>query len=597
LMLGLVFYVNTLDNDYALDDGLVIYDNPFTTQGISGISEIFTHDSYYGYYQKFGSKGELSGGRYRPLSIATFALEWAFFGRDPMISHAVNLLLYLLTLVLLLRLLRRHWFPGNRWVPFLTVLLFAIHPIHTEVVANIKSRDEIMSLLFLVLSMDWLFRSLKETKAARWMVLSVLAYLLALFSKENGITFLAVFPLALYVFARLDARHAIRRSLPFLLPAAVYLLVRFQVVGFGAPAMDDVMNDPFKLATPAQKYATVFYILLYYIRLLVFPHPLSYDYGYDQFHYREFSDTAVIFSIVFQGGLLVYALLRLRKREPLAFAILFYFITLSIVSNLFVNLGGTMGERLIYLSSLGFALAVVLALQRLFQQVDRSAPALARYGAFLFGLTVILTSGFKTINRNQAWKDNTTLFITDVKAVPNSVKANTAAATAYVSLADKATSLADREYYLEQAIICLKQAQSIYPNFADIYMNLGTVYFRQEKYEKAERAWLYGQKLQPNHPNLPGYFDALGSVFYRQGLQAGAKGNYDKAVELLEKAAHYHPNDAEVWYNLGGARFSAGKLKEARQAFQKALQLDPKNKDAQSGLNAVNSLLQSPNYQ
>src|SRR5687767_5141051 len=112
-VIPLAFYINTLKHDYALDDGLVIMDNPFTQEGLSGASKIFSHDSYYGYYQKYGSTGELEGGRYRPLSNLTHAVEWEFFKSNPPVSHAVNILLYLAVVLILYRLLHFYMIPGR----------------------------------------------------------------------------------------------------------------------------------------------------------------------------------------------------------------------------------------------------------------------------------------------------------------------------------------------------------------------------------------------------------------------------------------------------------------------------------------------------
>ncbi len=590
VILGLLFYSNSISNDYALDDGLVISDNPFALEGLGGIADIFSHDSYFGYYQKYGSNGELTGGRYRPLSIATYAIEYEFLGLNPHFSHAVNVFLYLLSIFVLYLLLSKYWFSRKPLLPFLITLLFAIHPLHTEVVANIKGRDEILSLLFLLLSLIGLFKFLNSGMLKKSsLVWSLLAYTLALFSKENGITFLAVIPLSLFVFAKKPLSESLKITLPFLMIAIGYLIIRFQIVGFGASKMDDVMNNPFILASVTQKFASIFFILLYYLRLLVFPSPLSYDYGFNTFPYRDFADLWVLFSVLIQSALLLYAIARIKKREPIAFAILFYFITLSIVSNLFVDLGGTMGERLIYHSSLGFVMLIALLTDKLFMRLNRFSPSFSKHLGGLLILLLIMSCGFQTISRNQDWKNNNTLFIHDVKAVPNSVKANVAASTAYISLADANDEM--NANYLGKAETLLIHAKSIYPNFADIYMNLGGIYYRREQYDAAESAWLTGQQIQPNHPNLPQYFDLLGSVFYKQGMEAGAASDFINSVELLKKAAKYMPANAEVWYNLGGAQYSSHNYKSAGQSFEKAINIRPGYKEAQQGLDAVNFML------
>ena len=74
-MLGFLLYVNTIPNEYALDDGLLIKDNKWVQQGSKGLSKIFSHGELDYFYESQGGSEQFSGGRYRPLSIATFAIE------------------------------------------------------------------------------------------------------------------------------------------------------------------------------------------------------------------------------------------------------------------------------------------------------------------------------------------------------------------------------------------------------------------------------------------------------------------------------------------------------------------------------------------
>lgn len=150
LVLPILLYAGALRFGYVLDDTLVLSENKFVQQGTKGIPAIFSNESLVGY---LGANHDIVvGARYRPLSIASFAVEHQLFGVAPGISHFVNALLYALTALVLFRLLSTVVSPkpGQRWflsLPFVAALLFALHPLHTEVVANIKGRDEILALL------------------------------------------------------------------------------------------------------------------------------------------------------------------------------------------------------------------------------------------------------------------------------------------------------------------------------------------------------------------------------------------------------------------------------------------------------------------
>ena len=141
-ILSISLYIQTVNFDYALDDKMVITENKFTRGGIKEVGNIFKYESFRGYFGK--QTGKLTGERYRPLSIASFAIEQSVFGSNKAISHLINVTLYALTGILLYRVLL-FMFPGNtgnrsrRWffsIPFLATSFFLIHPLHVEVARN-----------------------------------------------------------------------------------------------------------------------------------------------------------------------------------------------------------------------------------------------------------------------------------------------------------------------------------------------------------------------------------------------------------------------------------------------------------------------------
>lgn len=595
LSVGLYSHTVFMDFGYALDDGLVISENPYTTSGFAGINDLLTKDAYQWYYDQFGGEAELSGGRYRPLSIITFAVEYELFGLAPTFSHLINVLLYGLTAFLLLQFLHFHLLDRRRGIAFIAVLLFVIHPLHAEVVANIKSRDELLSLVFLTGAFIHLFRQLKGRKNA--LIWALVCYTLALFSKENGITYLALFPIALVLFAKQSWKAALQKTLPFVGVAVIYLLIRGAIVGWGSGKMDDILNDPFLYATASEKFATIFVILLKYLQLLVWPHPMSYDYGFATFSYSTFSDWKVWLSLLLHVGGGVAALLLWNKRASIAFGILFYLITLSIISNLVVPLGATMGERLIYHSSFGFALLLAGLLWRVFQKPAQPTPA-------LIVVLTILTAGGAYLGSSRAmdWKSNETLFLTDVETVPKSIKAQTAAANEYIKLyvdgGAQDTSL------LDQAMYHFKQAEQLYPAgkidafdrglfLYENYNNQGYIYLTKGQLDSAAVVWQMAKEIKPFHPKIQENYAALGAAYFKQGNLIAAANNLPAAIEYFYKAVQFRPEAADYWYNLGGALYTSQRYAEARSAFEQTLQINPNHQQAQQGLSAVNQLLGS----
>lgn len=188
-----VLYFNTLQHEYSVDDAIVITENMYTQQGAKGISDILTHDTFLGFFKV--EKNLVAGGRYRPLSLVTFALEKEYFGDSPHTSHFVNVLLYALCGIFIFLMLKQLFKNADERIsklqllPLITTLLFIAHPIHTEAVANIKGRDEIMSMLFCSMGSWLLLQYMDSGKSMMKMILSFVCFFLGMLSKENAVTF------------------------------------------------------------------------------------------------------------------------------------------------------------------------------------------------------------------------------------------------------------------------------------------------------------------------------------------------------------------------------------------------------------------------
>ena len=232
LLLGAIaflFYCNTFSHEYAFDDTMAIFDNEYVQQGVGGMHDILTRDAYQSYLEQKNGSNQLAGGRYRPLSLLTFALEQQFMGtnheqetgnqkeqriaEEMHVRHVINVLLYMLSVVVLLYFFRQVIFPAYPLAAFVAALLFTIHPLHTEVIANVKSRDEILSVLFITLTFILAFRY-KRTHHIKDIILATVCFFLALLSKEYGITLIVLLPLSFYLFDKDSLPKSIRASLP-----------------------------------------------------------------------------------------------------------------------------------------------------------------------------------------------------------------------------------------------------------------------------------------------------------------------------------------------------------------------------------------------
>lgn len=412
--LAFFLYAPSLRYGYVLDDQMMYVNNQYVQEGFAGIGKILSTESFAGFFGE--QKNLLVGGRYRPLSIVTFAMEKGLFGQNAALSHFVNLLLYALLGWLTYRTLRRIFPPqekGSWWFSLagLATLLYILHPIHSEAVANVKGRDEIMAALG---AMGALYASWRYAQEGtmRWNIIAALVFFLGLLSKENALTFIAVIPLALYYFGSASKRHLLINTGTLALTGVLYVVLRYAIVGQllgGTDADPNPMNDPFVNLSAGNKYATIFLTLGWYLKLLVFPHPLTHDYYPYHVPVVGFDDWRALVGLALHVALAGVAIWGLWKKNVPTFAAAFYLITLSIVSNLPFTVGAFMNERFVFLPSLGFSLFCAwLIVAFLPKTLGLGAGQSYPLG---LGLIAVLSLGYaiKTFTRLPDWKDETTL--------------------------------------------------------------------------------------------------------------------------------------------------------------------------------------------
>ncbi len=588
-------YSNTLMHQYAQDDAIVIYDNMYTKQGLKGIPGIWSKDTFFGFFKKEGKAQLVSGGRYRPMTLVMFAMEWELFGDQPFVGHLLNVVYFALTCLVLywlLLLLFRHDKKDDYavWVAFFTALLFAVHPIHTEAVANIKGRDEIITLLG---SLSALYFSLLafRRKNQLFNLLAGVLFFIAIFSKENAITFLAIVPLTYLIFTKASFQKIAIQLLPFIIPTVIFLLKRKSalgiegLIGVGSTPTLELMNNPFvKIVdgqythfTVGERMATIFYTMGKYFQLLVFPYPLTHDYYPRHVEMMSFSNWKVILSVIgYVGAFLSAVYFAFAEKSRMAFAVLFYLITLSIVSNFVFPIGTNMAERLLFMPSVGFCLFVVLRVIGLFDfqsnpEFTSGATKIPTY--LMTGVAVIFA--LLTFNRNFAWENNYTLFKTDIKTSTNSAKLLNAMGGELLVQSVDVKNEGKRQSMIKEAVGHLEQAVKIHPNYKNAYLLLGNANNYLKDFERSIQYYQKAIALDPNYEDAQSNL----AITYREGGQyfGEKKNDLAKAFQYLNEAYRLNPNDSETVRLLGVANGVAQRHQEAINFFTKFTQLEPEN--------------------
>lgn len=666
VILTFVLYGNTLFHEFALDDKLVITGNEYTLSGLDGVDDIFTEDFFSGLFER-KENNLLAGGRYRPLSMAIFALEWDLIVGTPFngidkaaleakmnknanpkiispsqkllkdlavtihienrnirtkdqqrllrnntyltkdekkiisgnlermhkrrglflfIAHFINVLLYSFTGAVLLKILEILFkkFEVKPWylsIPFLATVLFVVHPVHTEVVANIKGLDEILSLLGSLLAM-WYVLKYIEKKQIFNLLLSFVFFTAAMFAKEVAITFIAIIPLSIYFFVDCNkkGKQIIITSIPFVVGAAIYLYIRQVVVGvITFESNPELMNNSFLGMDFMEKYATIFYTLLLYIRLLIFPHPLTYDYYPYHIPAMQWTDIWPVIGLIAYVAIGIYALSGIKRKNVISYGILVYLIALSPTSNVLFPIGVFMSERFLYVASIGFVIIVAWFINYILTK-----EVLKQRNLEILLAVVLLLLSIKTVSRNTVWKDDFTLFTNDVEISKNSAKSNTSAGGLLMEEAIKPKNKEIKNEYLDKSIQYLHRAVKIHPTYVDALILLGNA--KWARYESLDSAYKYYELVLQRYPKFDKVYINLFDSEMK--FEFEKKERADQNLKILNSIKEYDSENYKLNYYLGRiyGRFK-NDLKTSIKYFEKALSIDSTHVEIYKDLGVV----------
>jgi hypothetical protein len=567
-------YANSIKNNYAFDDDVICQKNAYVQSGLHNVKEIFTK----GYTYAFNG---MNTDTYRPMTLLSTALEVSLYGNKPHRHHLINVLLFSLSCVVLYLLLRKIFSNYNFILPLIITLLYSAHPIHTEVVANIKSRDEILCFLFFVFSLYFMMIYF-EKKNIFVMIASGIFYLLSLLSKENAMTFFILFPMIIFYFTKTDLKISILYVIPYFIVLLAYLLIRYSVIdSVSLTSKVDMVNNSLMAATNyPDRLATAFSMLGRYLYLLIFPVTLVCDYSYNAMPIIGWGNPKAFISFLIFAGALVYAIITIRKKNYFSFAILFFMISFLAASNIFTIIGSSMAERFLFTPSLGFCIILGLAFVRIFKVdvVGNNKKGLAPMYLIL-GIILILYS-FRTINRNNDWQDNGHLFKTDVISSPNSFRLHSAVGSDTRAKGEQERDPQVKSTLLSEAIVEYNKSLDILPTQGETWYNLGVCYYLLNDFPNAENAF---HRCVGYEPKYKAAFNNLGVIAY-------TKQKYDTAYFYFTKAIQIDPNNADAISNIGAIMQTKGKYDEAIKYYERASGINPNNINNYSNLLKIYTL-------
>jgi hypothetical protein len=528
-VISLAVYSPSYNYDFVYDDDAVVKDNRYVQQGLNGLGKIWTTSYFQGYDETMIARA------YRPVPLSTLAIEYHFWGLNATVNHISNLIFYSLTAVFLFlflaKLLREH----QSVFPIIVCLLFLLHPIHIEVVGNIKSRDTMLGFLNLIIAY-WLLLKYIDNRRLIILVLSLGFYLVALFSKEEVITSLAVIPLMLWFFRKTTLKQIAITSLPYFFAVLAYMAVRSVILGgFNEGVTLTVLdNSLLGAANFSERSASNILVLGHYLLKTVFPHPLISDYSFSTIPLVNWDDWRVYFSLLANLVMLALGVIGLIKRQVYGFGPLYYFCSVSIFTSIVTPNVSAYNDRFIYSPVLGICFLFTWLFLKLLHKsgyADEPQPVKAFLKSNFFLVAVISLIGsasiFKIASHLPVWKNRYALFEHDAKLAPQNarMRKNHGGSLARLALEFQEKDKAKSEEFARKAIVELEASLSIYNRMPTGYIHLGNMYIMLNQYDKAEEMLNVALKL--DHDN---YYarNSLGNIYYRTG-------RYKEGIDLFER--------------------------------------------------------------
>jgi tetratricopeptide (TPR) repeat protein len=568
--LTVLVYANSLGGQFLFDDLKQIITNQ-DLRSWSNVLKAFTSDVWS--FQRGTLTTDIPPPYYRPLFTVYLTAGYQLFGLWEPGWHLLNLLVHAGATVLVFRLVRR--LGGDALTAGLAALLFGLHPAHVESVSWISGVPDPLAALFYLPAFIWFIRYRLEGGTRR-LVLSLAAYALSLLCKETAIVLPAV--LAVWEFARADEgawavrlKRAALSCAPYVAVAAVYLLVRFAVLGLISwkhPMMGQVPDSAFTLTVP--------YVLASYLQHLLAPFYLSLIYGTT--FVRDAADARFLLPALSLAALL-FALWRYRRRLSASHltALALLFAPLLPVLNLRVfHQEYLIQDRYLYLPSVGFCFLAALLIARL----SRSKPTWARAAAAL----LVVAYGASTVSQNRVWNDGVGLWSRAVAYAPDAWSTHYNLGLAYMDDRDYAKAREEFQtaarfgpqvaaVYNNLALAtdklgdeagaasALERALALDPNLLEAHNNLGTILFRRGDHAQARKHF---ETVLARDPASDSTRFNLARVLDATGDHAGAAGLYEAVLSR-------NPGDTEARYHLGLSYAAQGRKPDALAQLERAL--------------------------
>jgi len=515
IALSFLLYGNTIKGDFVYDDHF--FSKRQELRDASYLSKIW--------FEPFLPQHKAAG-TYRPLSVFSFALNFIFFGESPVSFHIVNILLNGFVIFLVFLLVLKLF--NDKYLAIFSSLFFAFLPIHTEAVAFIKAREEILAALFVLLSWLLFIKAVDKSDSRpgyKKIFLSSVLFFFGVLSKELIIIVPILFLLVYWLKQRVSLNRIVKTGLIFLPILIIYILMRYRALGeytFGKEDSYFIIN-PVGYTDFLARIWTAFKIAFIYIGKTFVPFNLSATYHFNHLTLvkNPLNSWQAILGIIFLTTLVILIYNKKTRLSPLGIGALAFLVPYIIISKFIFKGGDILAERWIYFSSIGLSIIGGYLLKRIYEFKKVIGIAII--------FCIFLIYGYIIVNRNRIWLSEWNLYKSMIRTAPNSIQGHQNLAKFY---------LENNE--IEQARREVGIAFNIYKDHPPLLNLIGIIAYYDGNYALSERAFLRAIELRPSlsisYSNLARlYFDA---------------GEYQKALYTIKTVIFKLPNPSKKDLNL-----------------------------------------------
>lgn len=610
VLVSFILYGATIRNDYGLDDEFVTGPGNLTTKGLKAIPRIFrsfhVEDESHNKYE------------YRPLVKVSYAVEHQFFGVNVHVSHFINILLYAISLIVLLGLLKLLFINIPEFTLFCIVLAFAFLPVHSEVVVSLKNRDVLLSFIFTMLAFRNALHFI-DTKKWYYLPLMLLNVVLAFLSKYDILPYILIIPVCIYIRDQKSRKYIIMMLV--LCVVGFYttkLMKRTLLPTSEQQRIFQYFENPLYFThTLPVRISAALNSLGFYFKMLVFPSKMSSYYGYKAIDVFSYTSMFAVIGLLAAAALAYLFFRRIRKPDLVWYGTLLFLFSISMYLNFVMPAPGIVADRFMFFASVGFAIIAVhfLFINGRSKKYPAEYKQMLSYQKLIAGV-ILLCYTVVIMKRNGDWTNRLALFEADSKNYPGSVKLGLLCASQVIVELPKSNGLipeSKKPFMIRHSEQILKDAVQTDPGCTGCYnnlsfllltyehdpaqarpylikgvqldstkkelvCNLGIAYLRLGKIDSAEHFLRKSIELDPENTFMVPY-EALQSLYMTTNIKKG--------IEFFKGKVEEYPNSEFFNIVLAKSLFDSRDTVNGIHYYKRVLEINPANRDVSNFVEAV----------